>query len=184
MNFTLTAGSIPYKIKAMKITALCLCFIILFASASFALNVNDSAPLFSLRDSSSKIFYLSDYTGVKGRNTKGLIINFFASHCEPCKHELPVLNSLVDEFKSKGIKVVIIGYREDFDKIFEMLNEIKVDKPIILSDVYGKVGEKYGVKGLPMTIFIGANGKVKDIIRGELPNIEKVLREKAGRLLR
>ncbi|MEK6581784.1 MAG: TlpA disulfide reductase family protein [Nitrospirota bacterium] len=160
-------------------------FVVLFMSApSFALNINDTAPLFSLRDSNNKYFHLSDYVGVKKTGVKGIVLNFFASYCKPCKNELPVLNSLVDEFEKKGIKIVIVGYGEDFDKINEMLSKIKVDKPIILSDVYSRIGAKYGVNGLPHTVFIGSDGKVKDIIRGELPNIEKVIREKAGKLLK
>ena len=168
----------------MKTITLSLCFILLFASFSFALNINDPAPLFSLRDGNNKYFHLSDYVGAKKTGVKGIILNFFASYCKPCKNELPVLNSLVDEFEKKGIKIVIIGYGEDFDKINEMLSEIKVDKPIILSDVYSRIGAKYGVNGLPHTVLIGSDGKVKDIIRGELPNIEKVIREKAGKLLK
>lgn len=160
-------------------------FVILFMSApSFALNINDPAPLFSLRDGNNKYFHLSDYLTTSKKGVKGIILNFFASYCKPCKNELPVLNSLVDEFEKKGIKIVIVGYGEDFDKINEMLSKIKVDKPIILSDVYSRIGAKYGVNGLPHTVFIGSDGKVKDIIKGELPNIEKVIRERAGKLLK
>ena len=165
----------------MKTITLSLCFLLLFVSVALALNINDPTPLFSLRDGNNKYFHLSDYVGAKKTGVKG---NFFASYCKPCKNELPVLNSLVDEFEKKGIKIVIVGYGEDFDKINEMLSKIKVDKPIILSDVYSRIGTKYGVNGLPHTVFIGSDGKVKDIIRGELPNIEKVIREKAGKLLK
>ncbi len=154
------------------------------SATSFALNINDPAPLFSLRDGNNKYFHLSDYLTPSKKGVKGIILNFFASYCKPCKNELPVLNSLVDEFEKKGIKIVIVGYGEDFDKIKEMLSEIKVDKPVILSDVYSRIGAKYGVNGLPHTVFIGSDGKVKDIIKGELPNIEKVIREKAGKLLK
>ncbi len=41
-----------------------------------------------------------------------------------------------------------------------MLEDLKVNKPLILSDPYGKAGKEYGVYGLPMTVFIGADGKV------------------------
>lgn len=159
--------------------------IVLMTHPAFALSTGEQAPVFSLRDNSGNFFYLSNYIGGRNKeNIKGIILNFFASHCKPCKNELPVINSLVDEFKNKGIKIVVVGYKEDFDKIDEMLAGLKVDKPVILSDPYGKTGEKYGVKGLPMTVFIGSDGRVKDIIRGELPNIEKVVREKAGRLFK
>ncbi|TAN43685.1 MAG: TlpA family protein disulfide reductase [Nitrospirae bacterium] len=166
------------------------------AAPAVALQVNETAPPISLRDSNNDFFYLSNYVnapqpplkirGGKGEldKVKGIIVNFFSSTCKPCKNELPVLNSLVDEFEKKSIKVVIIGYKENFDKFIDMLDELKVDKPIILADPYGKAGEKYGVYGLPLTVFIGADGKVKDIIKGELPNIGKVLREKAKKLLK
>lgn len=166
-------------------TILCLSVtFLLLASTAFALKLNEPAPSFALRDSADGNFFLSDYVGPKKRKPcNGVILSFFASYCKPCRNELPILNSLVDEFVKKGLKVVVIGFNEDFDMINGLLNEIKVDKPIILADRYGKVGEKYGVKFLPMTLFIASDGTVRDIIRGELPDIEKVFREKAGKLL-
>lgn len=155
-------------------------FTVLLSIPAFALQVSEPAPPIALRDRSNKFFYLSNYIGQnKKEAVKGIIVNFFSSTCTPCKNELPILNSLVDEFEKKGIKVVIIGYKENFDRFTDMLESLKVDKPIILADPYGKAGEKYGVYGLPLTVFIGADGMVKDIIKGELPEIGKVFREKA-----
>jgi thiol-disulfide isomerase/thioredoxin len=160
-------------------------FICFIYSSAFALRINDEAPLFSLRDDNGTFFHLSTYIGSKKKEqTRGVIVNFFSSACKPCKKELPVLNSLVDEFGAKGIKVVIIGYNEDFDRIADMLYSLGVNKPIALSDPYGKIGEKYGVYSLPMTVFIRADGKVGDIMKGEVPNIGNVLREKAYRLFK
>jgi thiol-disulfide isomerase/thioredoxin len=159
--------------------------VILHTSPASALQVNDAAPSFSLRDSNGRNFFFSDHIGPnKKRATKGMILNFFASYCEPCRRELPVLDGLVSEFEKKGIKVVIVGFNEDFDKFVGLLDELKVDKPVILADLYGKTGQKYGVTHLPMTFFISADGKVKDAIRGDVPNIENAFREKAGNLIK
>jgi thiol-disulfide isomerase/thioredoxin len=159
--------------------------VILHTAPALALQVNDAAPSFSLRDSNGGDFFFSDHIGSKKKTaTRGMILSFFASYCEPCKRELPVMNRLVDEFEKKGIKIVIVGFNEDFNKFSGLLDELKVDKPVILSDLYGKTGQKYGVTHLPMTFFISADGKVNDMIRGELTNIESVLREKAGKLLK
>jgi thiol-disulfide isomerase/thioredoxin len=169
----------------LKIIALLIISVFITASSAVALQINDDAPLFSLRDSNGDFFHLSNFIGNKKKETvKGLIVNFCSSLCKPCKKELPVLNSLVDEFNGKGIKVIIIGYKEDFDIISEMLDSIRVNKPVVLSDPYGKIGGKYGVYGLPLTIFINAHGKVQDIIKGEVPNIGNVLRDKAARLIK
>lgn len=177
------SGMYIKEIRLISAAALVFCVVLFTGKPSFALSVNDAAPPIALRDSSGKYFYLSDYTGPSARKpVKGVIVNFFASTCDPCKKELPALNSLVDEFAQKNIKVVIIGYKEGFDGFMGMLENLKVEKPVILSDPYGKAGKEYGVYGLPMTIFIGADGKVKDVVRGELAG--KALKEKAAKFIK
>ncbi len=154
----------------------------ILVSSAFALKVNDLAPMFSLRDIEQKDFYLSDLVGAtKKENNRGVILSFFASWCVPCRKELPLLNSLVNELKDKGIKIVIVGFKEDFKTIESLLAELKVDKPVVLIDENGKVGEKYGVRFLPTTFFIGSDGRIKDVIFGEIKD-EKELRERAGKL--
>jgi len=171
------------RIRCISATALVLCAVLFMATPAFALSANQAAPPIALRDSSGTYFYLSDYTGPSAKKpAKGVIVNFFASTCDPCKKELPVLNSLVDEFMQKNIKVVIVGYKEGFESFMGMLEDLKVDKPLILSDPYGKAGKEYGVYGLPMTVFIGADGKVKEIVRGELTG--KALKEKAAKFFK
>ncbi len=148
-----------------------------------ALKPNDAAPTFSLRDLEGRDFYLSDVIWPKSKEKiNGVILSFFASWCVACRKELPIINSLVDEFNSKGIKVVIVDVKEDIDAVGELLNELKVHKPVVLSDRYGKTAEKYQVRALPMTFFIGADGKVKHIIFGEISDA-KELRESAAKLL-
>lgn len=163
--------------------ALIMCAVLCTGQPSFALSTNQAAPPIALRDSSGKYFYLSDYTGPSAKKpAKGVIVNFFASTCDPCRRELPALNSLVDEFALNNTKIVIIGYKEGFNEFMGMLEDLKVDKPVILSDPYGKAGKEYGVYGLPMTVFIGVDGKVKEIVKGELTG--KALKEKAAKFLK
>ncbi len=152
------------------------------SSAFAALKPNEPAPAFSLRDSQGRDFYLSDVAGPKSKGKlNGVILSFFASWCVPCRKELPLIDSLVDELKEKGINVVLVDVKEDFDTIGVLLSELKVDKPIVLSDRYGTVAEKYGVRFLPATFFIGADGKIKDVIFGEIQS-EKELRDSASKL--
>jgi peroxiredoxin len=154
----------------------------LLVSSAFALKVNDLAPMFSLRDIKEKDFYLSDLVGATKKGTNnGVILSFFASWCAPCRNELTLINSLVDELKAKGIEIVIVGFKEDSDTVGSLLAELKVDKPVALCDQDGKVGEKYGVRFLPTTFFIGSDGRVKNVVFGEIKE-ERELREKAGKL--
>lgn len=82
---------------------LTLLFILSFISSTLALTIDDNAPTFYLKDSRGKDFYLSNYIG--NESVKGIILNFFASYCKPCRNELPILNFLVDEYEKRGIKV-------------------------------------------------------------------------------
>jgi len=158
---------------------------LLFASsAAAALKLNGTAPTFSLRDLDGKEFNLSDYAGsTKKEKGNGVILSFFASWCAGCRSELPLINSLVDELTGKGIRVVIVDVKEDVDTIRALLAELKVDKPVVLMDRYGKAGDNYQVRFLPTTFFIGADGRVKDIIFGEIKDKHE-LTASTGKLLK
>lgn len=58
--------------------------------------IGKQAPTFALRDSTGKMYYLSNYCGAskKPQDRKVLIINFFDTWCKPCKAELPLLERL------------------------------------------------------------------------------------------
>ena len=167
----------------MRKTLLVIIATLLMASSAFAApKANDPAPAFSLKDRDGKDFTLSDVVGANPKNkANGVILGFFASWCVPCRNELPFFDSLVDELKGKGVKVVIIAFMEDFDQVRGLLSELKVTKPLVLSDQHGAVAEKYGVRFLPVTFFIGSDGKIKEVIYGEIEG-EKELRERAGKL--
>jgi thiol-disulfide isomerase/thioredoxin len=158
---------------------------LLFASSAVAaLKLNETAPTFSLRDLQGKDFYLGDYAGAKKiERGNGVILSFFASWCTGCRNELPLVNSLVAELTGKGIKVVIVDVKEDADTIGAFLAELKVEKPVVLMDRYGTVGDEYQVRFLPTTFFIGAEGQVKDIIFGEIKDKDELMAS-AGKLLK
>jgi thiol-disulfide isomerase/thioredoxin len=160
----------------MKKLILIVLQILLFApQASAALKLNEPAPLFSLQEVNGKNFSLGDVVGAGStKKGNGVIVSFFASWCPPCRQELPIMNALVNEFRSKGIMIVLINVKEDLDTVKELLKELQVDQPIVLRDTDGKTGNKYELRFLPTTFFIGADGKLKDVIYGEIKNANAV----------
>jgi thiol-disulfide isomerase/thioredoxin len=167
----------------MRKIVIIMLFLMGASSVSAALKTNDVAPAFSLPDNTGKEYHLSDILSARANEkTGGVIVSFFASWCVPCRQELPLINSLVDELQGKGIKIVLINVKEDPGSIKALLSELGVDKPLVLSDFYGRVSEKYQVRFLPTTFFIGSDGRIKDIIFGGIEG-EKELRKSAGRLV-
>lgn len=156
--------------------------ILLSRPAGAAPKINDTAPAFSLPDRGNTSVSLNDFIKRTGQS-KGVVLGFFASWCIQCRHELPVLNSLVDELNRNGIAVVIIGVKEDYQQIEALLAELNVDKPVVLSDPRGKVAQLYQIRFLPVTYFVGSDGKVKDIIFGGITDKAEVMKS-AEKLLK
>lgn len=170
------------KIKKIISAAFLIC---LTATSAFAgLKLNDSAPVFSLQAISGGNFNLDDVVGAKRKkNGHGVVLSFFASWCMPCRNELPLLNSFVDELRNRGIAVVLVDVKEDPQTVRELLAELKVDKPVVLSDIDGAIGEKYQVRFFPVTFFIDGGGSVKDVKYGGISG-EKELRESIQKLFK
>jgi len=168
----------------MKILDATIFAVFLLASSSFAaLKTNDIAPTFILLDRSGNNFSLNDVIDEKRKDkVKGVILSFFASWCIPCRNELPIINSLADELKAKGVMIVIVGVKENFESINALLASLKVGKVVVLSDPDGEVSERYQVRFLPVTFFIGGDGKVRHVTYGEIGSAQ-ALRDSAENLL-
>ncbi len=137
------------------------------ATASNASDPNDpAATLFSkqLLDKSGQMQAMSQWKG------KPLIINFWASWCVPCVKEMPELAALQKELSPKGIELIGIGI-DSPDKIREFASEHQIAYPLLIGGMEGtelsrQLGNQTG--GLPFTILIGADGKVKKTYLGLL----------------
>jgi thiol-disulfide isomerase/thioredoxin len=142
-----------------------------------ALKINDQAPGFSLPTLGTTRYSFSPSELKHGG--KGTIIAFFASWCMPCREELPMFNALVDEMSARGISIVLVNVKEDAGLVRNLLAGLKVDKPLVVIDRDGKVTEQYHVLFLPTTFFVGADGKVKDIIFGEIGDADQLRKSAA-----
>ena len=169
----------------MRSIGLAICIQFLCSSPSYAaLRTNDVAPVFSVEDLNGRTFVLRDALQ-SGRKavSGGVVLSFFATWCGPCRKELPLLNELAADLQAKGVSVVIIDLKEDIAVIRRFTEEHKLDKVTVLSDRDGKTAAQYQVRFLPTTFCIGADGKIKDMIYGEVRSSDE-FRKCADKLLR
>lgn len=123
----------------------------------------DDAPNFQLKTTEGKKVSLADYKG------KGVVLNFWGTWCEPCRREMPALNTAAKTYKAKNIEVLTIHLRDtpqQIDQFFNGLNT-EVNLPVLI-DKDGEVSKAYGIDPLPTTVIIDKAGKVKAVHKGEM----------------
>ena len=88
----------------MKRIVLPLCFLVMSAATQAAsvdpLRTGAPAPAFALQSNSGKQLALADLKG------QIVLVNFWASWCGPCRKEMPILEQLNRQYRSKGVTLV------------------------------------------------------------------------------
>ncbi|MBI2840889.1 MAG: redoxin domain-containing protein [Acidobacteria bacterium] len=97
-----------------------------------------------------------DLTTTRG---KVLLINFWATWCGPCKHEIPDLSRLHRKYRDQGL--LVLGFAVDSGSASEVtpfLSEFGIDYPVYMADDVRD--QFYREPGIPMTIVVDRKGQV------------------------
>ena len=97
---------------------------------------------------------LADYDG------KHVLVNFWATWCAPCRHEMPMLSELQTAFGGDDFEVVTIATgRNPPQAMKAFFAEIGVDNLPLHRDPRSKIAREMGVLGLPVTMVLDENGQ-------------------------
>ncbi|WP_147126078.1 TlpA family protein disulfide reductase [Shimia ponticola] len=111
---------------------------------------------------SDAAFYLPDETEHFLSNYEGkfVLLNFWATWCAPCRHEMPMLSELQSEFGGDDFAVVTIATgRNKIAGMTKFFNEIGVDNLPYYRDPRQRVARDMAVLGLPITVIINREGQ-------------------------
>jgi cytochrome c biogenesis protein CcmG/thiol:disulfide interchange protein DsbE len=135
------------------------------------------APEFTVERSDGGTWMLSEARG------DGVILNFWASWCPPCRAEMPALERVHNDLADEGIQVVALNVtRQDSESAAKAFAaDLGLSLPIGL-DRTGEIERLYQVRALPTTFFIDADGVIRSVVIGG-PMREAVLRAEAEALL-
>ena len=113
------------------------------------------APDFSLTTLDGKPFHLSDEKG------KVIVINFWASWCEPCRQEAPALESLWQQYQNQNVVFLGITYADDPKDSEAFMQQFGMTYPVA-DDGHADVSKGlYRIQGVPETFVIDKQGNIQ-----------------------
>lgn len=118
----------------------------------------------SMNDAAGTPHALSQWKG------KALVVNFWAPWCAPCVKEMPELAALATDSAAKGVSIIGIGI-DSPTNIAEFATKVKVSYPLYVAGMSGTdLSRQFGNTngGLPFTVLIGADGRVRKTYLGRL----------------
>ena len=116
---------------------------------------------FALADSSGKTWRLADLAG------RAVLLNFWASWCEPCRAEMPTLQQVADLYGPDKLMVLAINFKEPAARALRFAQTTGLTLPILL-DSDGQAARQWGVKVFPTTLMLDRRGRPRQRVQGEM----------------
>ena len=117
-------------------------------------------PRLGLADLDGRSWELSE---LKGRP---VLLNFWATWCEPCRAEMPSLDRLARQQAGEGLAVFAVNYQEGEGRIREFLETVRVSLPVLL-DRDGLAARQWTPRVFPSTVLIDRHGQPQSTVIGE-----------------
>ncbi|HEX7809402.1 MAG TPA: redoxin family protein [Thermoanaerobaculia bacterium] len=114
--------------------------------------VGNAAPQFALKSVSA-----GETIDIKAFHGKPVVLNFWATWCNPCWEEHPLLNETAR--MRPDVQFLGVVFQDDESKIKAFLRQRGAAYPTVIDD-RGKTAIAYGVGGVPETFFLDANGTI------------------------
>ncbi len=118
-----------------------------------------SAPAFEVHTFDGKTVSLANLHG------KPVVLNFWASWCQPCREEAPILQAAWEQYRTQGVTLVGVDYVDTESEAIKYLAEFKVTYPNG-ADLRSAISQAYHITGVPETYFITRKGTLLDGVDG------------------
>lgn len=104
--------------------------------------------------------------GLAALRGQAVVLNFWASWCEPCRTEMPSLELLAARHEADGLQVLAVNHRETDGAVRRYLAQWPITLPI-LRDADGAAARDWQVRAFPTTVVIGRDGRAAFSVVGE-----------------
>lgn len=135
------------------------------------LKVGDVAPELAIQHQDGTTFQLTDLSGnpIRLADLRGKVVwlNFWASWCPPCQAETPILRTMDQRYRDRGLALIGVQVQQtvadgqDYAQTYQLGYRIG-------EDVSGDVFRAYKVFALPTQFFIDQTGVIREVVNGPL----------------
>jgi thiol-disulfide isomerase/thioredoxin len=128
-----------------------------------AKKIPEKLPEITMPDTQGVTHKLSDWKG------RPLMVNFWATWCDPCRREIPLLKRLRKERSGESLEIV--GVAVDFrDAVIQYAHSIGIDYPVLIGEKDGIAAiDAFGMESVfPFTVFADKQGRILTVKVGEL----------------
>ena len=133
-----------------------------------------ATPPLALRDAQGREHKLSDYRG------KVIVLNFWATWCDPCREEMPSMQRLQDKLAGKPFAILAVDYGEGVPRVNDFLKKVPVRFTVLL-DRDTSAASAWKVKVLPTTLVLDSRHRIRYSVVGDLewdsPEVEGAIRK-------
>jgi len=159
------------------IIAFAACALAQAAAADFQRWTRGATPPFALEDLKGRVHRLADYRG------KVVLVNFWATWCEPCREEMPSIERLRASLSAEPFEVLAINLAEPRSRIEHFLANTPLSFPV-LRDTDAGTAKAWQARVLPATYLVDAAGRIRYLRFGEFDWSSEAARAKVRELLR
>ena len=118
-----------------------------------------ATPALALQDLDGRTHRLEDYRG------RVVLVNFWATWCEPCRDEMPSMNRLRAALAGQPFAVLAVNLAESDARVRRFMEQMPLEFPVLLDRDSG-TARAWGARLLPVSYLIGPDGRIRHWVLG------------------
>ncbi len=152
--------------------------IFLTVQVAFSLEIGDPAPTFANPGLDGRFVFSKNYYG-----GKWVLLDFFATWCENCKEELPLIEKLGEEIGKDQLAIILMDVDKEGPSIVKPYFEsnpttltVVIDRYMVVAKKFGVIDSETGAGSLPALFLVNPQGKIVFIEFGKSDTIGEELK--------
>ncbi len=141
------------------LTAMLLCCASVAAAQQLKPWSGGATPPLALADVEGRAYRLDEYRG------KVVLVNFWATWCEPCREEMPSLSRLRASLAGRPFEVLAVNLAESESRIRRFVEQVPLEFPVLM-DRDSATAKAWQARLLPVSFLVGPDGRIRYTVLG------------------